>query len=232
MPTANDALRVLIVGSSRGIGAALVRQYAATGWEVHATMRRPTTEKAEGDLPDGVIVHKLDLHDRAEIAALGPALVGKPLHVLIVAAGIFDRVGGAFGQGPAVPPQEVFWINAGAPMLVAETVFESLKSARPGRMVFISSAEGIRGGRRRQMGVYGQSKAALNDAVRLYADEWAWHGVIGIALHPGWVRTDMGGGRAPILPEESAAGIQQVVANLTPDHCGAFLDYHGNPLPW
>ena len=53
-----------------------------------------------------------------------------------------------------------------------------------------------------------------------------------LLLHPGWVRTDMGGSRAPLLPEESAAGIQQVVAQLTPDYCGTFLDHRGNELPW
>lgn len=231
MSTANDALRVLIIGGSRGIGAALVRQYAATGWDVHTTMRRPPKDGEDSDLPKGVTVHALDLFDKDQIAALGPALEGKPLHVLIVAAGTYDRVGGAFGNGPPVPAEEVFWINAGAPMLVAEAVFDNLKEARPGRMVFISSAEGIRG-RGRQLGIYGQSKAALNDAIQLYTDDWAWYGVIGIALHPGWVRTDMGGSRAPLLPEDSAAGIQQVVANLTPDDCGTFLDYRGNPMPW
>lgn len=231
MSTAQEALRVLIIGGSRGIGAALVRQYAAAGWEVHTTMRSPPEGDAASDLPKGVTVHRLDLFDKTQITALGERFADIVLHVLIVAAGTFDRVGGAFGDGPPVPPQDVFWINAGAPMLVAESVFDSLKAARPGRMVFISSAEGIRGRGRRQS-IYGQSKAALNDAIRLYAEEWAWNGVIGIALHPGWVRTDMGGSRAPLLPEDSAAGIQQVVAALTPEDCGAFLDHRGNPLPW
>lgn len=194
-------------------------------------MRRRPAAAPDEPLPAGVTVHRLDLFDMDQITALGGAFTGSALHVLIVAAGTFDRVGGAFSDGPPVPPEEVFWINAGAPMQVAESLFDSLKAADPGRMVFISSAEGIRGQGRRQS-IYGQSKAALNDAIRLYAEDWAWNGVIGIALHPGWVRTDMGGSRAPLLPEDSAAGIQQVVATLTPEDCGAFLDYRGNPLPW
>lgn len=224
-------LCTLIVGASGGIGAALVRQYAATGWKVHATLRKPPADPVQAGLPRGVHLHPLDLRDRAQTAALGAALAGLPLDLLIVAAGTYDRVGGAFGSGPPVPPDEVFDINAEAPMRVAEAVFANLRAAAPSRMVFLSSAEGIRTGGRQQ-GVYGQSKARLNDHVREYAGEWAYFGVIGIALHPGWVRTGMGGARAPLTPDQSAAGIQKVVAGLTPDHCGAFLDYRGNMLPW
>lgn len=229
-PTTDTArpLCALIVGASRGIGAALVRQYAATGWEVHATLRKPSAEPAQ---PPGVHLHPLDLREPEQVAALTTALGDAPLDLLIVAAGTYDRVGGAFGNGPAVPPDEVFAINAEAPMRVAAAVLSNLRAAAPSKMVFISSAEGIRSGGRVQ-GVYGQSKAALNDHIREYAGEWAYYGVIGIALHPGWVRTDMGGARAPLTPEQSAASIQKVVAGLTPDHCGVFMDYRGAMLPW
>lgn len=231
MTTTKDKLRVLIIGASRGIGAALTKKYAALGWEVHVTLRKAPAKAADAGLPEGVIIHPVDLMDREQIKGLGAALDGKPLNLLIVAAGVYDRVGGPFGNGPEVPPQEVFWVNSEAPILIAETVFENLTKAKPSKMVFVSSAEGIRGNGRRQ-GTYGQSKAALNDQIRQYAEEWAWYGVIGIALHPGWVRTDMGGAQAPLTPEQSASGIQQVIASLTPDHCGTFLDFRGNELPW
>lgn len=223
--------RVLIVGASRGIGAALMRQYAAGGCEVHATFRKRPAPGSADTLPAGVSVHEVDLNQPASIAALAAAMQGQRLDILIVAAGTYDRVGGAFGSGPPVPPEEVFRINTEAPMLVAEAVFENMRQGKPGKMVFISSAEGIRSTGRAQ-GVYGQSKAALNDRIRQYSEEWAWYGVIGIALHPGWVRTDMGGDRAPITPEQSASGIRQVIASLTPEHCGAFLDFRGNSMPW
>lgn len=231
MSEPKDILRVLIVGASRGIGAALARIYFDLGWEVHVTLRKAPTKGAASALPEGVHVHVMDLFDRDQIAALGGAMKDLPLNLLICAAGVYDREGGPFGSGPALPAEDVFWINAEAPMLVAETVFENLRAAAPSRMVFISSAEGIRGNGRQQ-GIYGQSKAQLNDHIRQYADEWAWYGVIGIALHPGWVRTDMGGGQAPLMPEQSAHGIQKVIAGLRPEHCGTFLDYRGSALPW
>lgn len=221
----------MIIGGSRGIGAALVRQYVAAGWEVHATLRRLPEPGTDTGLPDGVHLHELDVQNKEQTAALAKALDGKPLNLLIVAAGTYDREGGAFGSGPEVPAEKVFDVNTEAPMRVAAALFPNLRAAAPAKMVFISSAEAIRSTGRPQ-GVYGQSKAALNDHIRKHAEEWAWYGVIGIALHPGWVKTDMGGDRAPLTPKQSAESIQKLVAGLTPDHCGSFLNWRGDTLPW
>ena len=233
MPTltaeANRQKRVLVVGGSRGLGAAMVRLYAADGWEVHATLRKPPADPKTAGLPEGVRLHPLEMRDLAQAKALGEAFAGVPLDLLIIAAATFDKVGG-FGNGPPVPEEEVFDVNVEAPMRVAEALFASLRAAAPARMVFMSSAAGIRAGGR-TLSTYGRSKAKLNDLIQEYAGEWAYYGVIGIALHPGWVSTDMGGARAPITPEQSAADMVQVISRLTPDHCGMFLDHKGNALP-
>lgn len=223
--------RALIVGGSRGIGAALVKQYVATGWEVHATLRRLPEPGADSGLPEGVHLHALDVQDKAQTNALANSLKDEPLDLLIVAAGTYDREGGAFGSGPPVPAGKVFDINAEAPMRVAGALMPNLRAAAPSKMVFVSSAEAIRASGRQQ-GTYAQSKAKLNDYIREFAGEWAYYGVIGIAVHPGWVKTDMGGDRAPLTPRQSAEGIQKVIAGLTPDHCGTFMDHRGNVLPW
>lgn len=222
---------VLIIGASRGIGGELARQYAAAGWKVHATTRNGTVPPQLAPFGDAVVMHRLEVRSAEDIARLKAELGEAPLDVLIVAAGTYDRIGGAFGNGPPVPAEDVFAINTEAPLNIAEAVYDNLQRAEPGKMVFISSAEGIRAGGR-QMGPYGQSKAALNDAIRQYAGDWAWNGVIGIAMHPGWVRTDMGGPRGPVAPEQSAEGIRMVIDGLTPEHCGVFLDFRGNALPW
>ncbi|MBK1637147.1 SDR family NAD(P)-dependent oxidoreductase [Rhodovulum adriaticum] len=222
---------VLIVGASRGIGAELARQYAMLGWRVHATTRSGTRPEALADCGDNLIMHRLDVRNADQIEQLRRDLGDTPLDVAIHAAGTYDRVGGAFGSGPPIPAEEVFAINTEAPIRVAEAIFENLKNAPMGRLVFISSADGIRGNGRR-LRLYGESKAALNDRIRQFSDVWAQNGVIGIAMHPGWVRTEMGGPDGPILPEQSAAGIRVTVDRLTPAQCGAFLDFRGSPLPW
>lgn len=233
MPTLTAAAprqkRALIIGASRGLGAAMVRLYAAAGWEVHATLRKPPADPKAAGLPDGVRLHPLEMRDHDQAKALGGALNGAPLDLLIVAAATFDKVGG-FGNGPPVPEEEVFDVNVDAPMRVAEAVFGNLRAAAPSKLVFMSSAAGIRAGGRK-LSTYGRSKAKLNDLVQAYAGEWAYCGVIGISLHPGWVSTDMGGARAPLTPEQSAADMGRVISLLTPEHCGMFLDHRGNELP-
>lgn len=222
---------ILITGANRGLGLALARQCVAKGWRVHAASRSGTLPEALAAHAAQVVPHRLDVLDPGQIAALARALGDEPLDVLVNSAGTFDKVGGALGDGPPIPPEQVFAINSEAPINVAAALFRNLTLAPLGKMIFMSSAHGIRTGGR-TLSVYGQSKAALNDAVRAHAEEWAYYGVIGIAFHPGWVSTDMGGARAPVTPEQSAAGTMMVIEGLTPDHCGAFIDYRGNFLPW
>jgi len=222
---------VIIIGASRGIGCELARQYLLDGWTVHATSR-------DGEIPSGLkgvegalTMHPMDVRDKTQIAAMVNDLGSTPIDVLIVAAGTYDKEGGPFGNGPAIPAEKVFAINTEAPMNIAQALYQNLIAAPLGRMIFISSAEGIRAGRRKRS-VYGRSKALLNDQIRAYCDEWAADGVIGIALHPGWVATDMGGTNGPVSPEQSASGIRMIADGLTPEHSGVFLDFRGNTMPW
>lgn len=222
---------VLIIGSSRGIGFELTRQYLEEGWQVHATTRSGETPAAFSGMENRPRMYALDVRKQSQIDALVESLAHAPIDVLIVSAGIFDRVGGQGSNGPAIPEDEVFAVNTEAPMNLAEALFPNLKAAERGRMVFISSQAGSRF-RGPPRSAYGRSKAALNDEVRKYAPEWAQSGVIGLALSPGWVSTDMGGNRAQITPEDSAAGIRWIADNMEPEHNGGFYDYRGNILPW
>lgn len=222
---------VLIIGASRGIGLELTRQYMASDWDVHATTRTGAVPPSLADLPNAPTMHALDVRNMAQINALVESLAYAPIDVLIVAAGIFDRVGGQGGSGPAIPREDVFAVNATAPMNIAEAVFPNVMSSPKGRMIFLSS---MAGSRRRGMrnSVYGQSKQALNDAVRQYAPEWASHGVVGLALHPGWVMTDMGGAGGQVTVEDCVTGIRWIVDEMGPEHNGGFYDYKGETVPW
>jgi NAD(P)-dependent dehydrogenase (short-subunit alcohol dehydrogenase family) len=96
----------------------------------------------------------------------------------------------------------------------------------------MTSQLGARYGRKRSLGLYGDSKAALNDAFRTLAPGWSQQGVMAIVMHPGWVRTDMGGASAPLSVTESVAGIRQVVAQLAPAAHGRFWTWNGREHPW
>lgn len=213
---------VLIIGGSRGIGLELARQYAAEGWCVHATTRTPQAPGALGEIAGDTVLHALDVRDEAQIDALAAAFAARPLDVLIHNAGIKDG-----GHSRA----EVMRVNAQAPLRVAQALMGSVARAN-GRIVLMSSQLGARHGRSGSLGDYGESKAALNDAFRAEAAAWAERGVIGIVLHPGWVRTDMGGSSAPVSVEESAGGIRSVIENLSAADHGRFLTWRGEEHPW
>ncbi len=217
MPTA------AIIGASRGIGLELVCQYAAAGWRVHATTRTPDSAGALGQVPGEVTLHGLDVRRDAEIAALAAALDHETLDVLIHNAGIKDA-----GHSR----EEVMAVNARAPIILAEALLDCVARAGSGRIALVSSQMGARRGSRGSLGDYGDSKAALNDAFRERADGWRARGVIAIVLHPGWVRTDMGGRSAPVTPRDSARGIRTVLDALTPRDHGRFLTWRGEEHPW
>ena len=79
---------------------------------------------------------------------------------------------------------------------------------------------------------YAISKAAQNMATAQLAQALAARGIVALALHPGWVQTDMGGERAPDAPVDVVAGMLLVIDAATPAHAGGFFDWRGEPLPW
>ncbi len=216
MPTA------VIIGASRGIGLELARQYAADGWRVHATTRSPGAPGALGEVPGDVVLHGLDVRDDDQVAALARALADEAVDVLVHNAGIKDD-----GHSRA----EVMRVNGERPIHVAEALLDAVARAN-GRIVLMSSQLGARHGRAGSLGDYGDSKAALNDRFRERAPAWAQRGVVAIVMHPGWVRTDMGGASAPVAVDESARGIRRVAAGLGPDDHGRFLTHTGAEHPW
>ena len=222
---------ILIIGINRGIGLELARQYLADGWVVHGTTRSGELPGGLADMPVRPILHALDMRNPDQIAGLGQQLGNVALDVLLVCAATFDRVGGLGGNGAPIPRDQVFAINTEAPIAIARAVYANLLAAPMAKLVFISSSAGSRA-RGEPRTDYGQSKAALNDAIRHYAPEWAHDGIIGVALNPGWVATEMGGARGALSPQESASGLRWVIDGLTPQYCGTFLDHQGRFQPW
>lgn len=217
MPTA------MIIGASRGIGLELASQYATAGWRVHATTRTPARPGVLGTLRGELVIHALDVRNAAQIAALVQAVATEGIDVLIHNAGVAGR---------GMAPEEVMRINAEAPLRVTQALLPAVQRSTEKKLVLLTSQLGARRGSTRSLGLYGNSKAALNDGFREHAPAWGRAGIIAIVLHPGWVRTDMGGAGAPLSVEESVCGMRQVIAHLTPADHGRFWTWDGREHPW
>lgn len=214
---------VMIIGASRGIGLELARQYACDGWRVHATTRTPKQPGQLDELSGEVVLHQLDVRCVEQIANLADAVQDEGIDVLIHNAGVSGR-----GQDR----QTVMTINAQAPIRVTLALLDAVQRGKQKKIIWISSQLGARHGSTRSLGTYGDSKAALNDALRKLAPAWGRQGLIAIVMHPGWVRTDMGGRGAPLSVEESASGIRQVIANLGAAQHGGFWTWDGRRHAW
>ena len=214
---------VAVIGASRGIGLALVEHYAHAGWRVHATTRTPERPGALGELAGDVTLHALEVTDRPQQEALHDALAGEPIDVLIHNAGV---------MGKELSVDQITRINAQAPIEVAEALMGSVTQSNQKKIALISSQVGARQGSTASLGKYGDSKADLNDRFRALATQWRDQGCLAVVIHPGWVRTDMGGADAPTSVEESASGIVQLMEALDESRHGRFWTWEGREHPW
>ena len=214
---------VMIVGASRGIGLELAKQYAQARWRVHATTRTPESPGALGEISGDVVLHELDVRNGNHMAVVSSAVSDEGIDVFIHNAGVADDI---------LPPEEVMRINAEAPLEVTEALLPALGRGTQKKMLLMTSQLGARRGSTRSLGTYGNSKAALNDAFRERAPAWARDGLVAIVMHPGWVRTDMGGPNAPLGASDSARGIIDVIDRLTPAEHGRFWTWDGREHPW
>ncbi len=215
---------VVIVGASRGIGRELARQYAADGWQVFATVRSPP-----GDLGDGVTELIADVTDEASLAAAANRLP-EGVDLLILNAGVGSRDSGVATMDAAKWP-DVMATNALGPLLAARAMGGKVRDG--GTIAALSSTLGSIGANTGGgLYTYRMSKAALNAGLKTLAIELKRRHIAVAALHPGWVKTDMGGAGAEVGVADSVTGLRRVIAGLTPEATGVFLDYRGNALPW
>ena len=227
----------LITGASRGLGLELARQYAAEGWEVLACARNPASAAQLASLaaqPGGHIrVLTLDVTDFGAIDTLARELDGRALDVLINCAGAMGRRG-TFGASDFAEWEQMFRINAFAPMRMAEAFVAHLARSGQKKLISISTVmASIAGNTMGGFYAYRASKAALNAITSSLAiDLGRRYGIIAAVIHPGWVRTDMGGPRAELDAATSVAGLKRVIAGLTAAQAGRFWSYDGSELSW
>lgn len=229
----------LITGANRGIGLALVRALLARGDHVVAACRQPgkatDLNRLAGEHPGRLHVLLLDVADpraHAELVRELPLVLGEGgrIDLLVNNAGVLHS-GERFGSVPAANLEDSLRTNAMAPFLLTQAVAPLL--ADHARVANISSQLGsIANTTRFGTPTYNIGKAAQNMATRLLAHALAERGITVLALHPGWVQTEMGGKDAQVATDDSARGLLQVIDAAGPDDSGSFRDWRGEALPW
>ena len=222
---------VLLIGASRGIGFELARQYIEDGWRVIATARSDDGLALLKTL--GAETLRLDVANPSSNSGLVRQLDGEKIDLAVYVAGVGDR-----DTAVSPPTREKFDLlmhtNAMGPMMVLPQVAPILAQSA-GTFAVISSHFGSLTLTESSMAVlYRMSKAALNMFIRCAQHDFPEIGCV--ALHPGWVQTDMGGAAAPLTPEQSARSLRQTLETVRsqrdPKHQGAFLNHDGSTLPW
>lgn len=222
MPTA------LIIGASRGIGRELARQYLADGWRVIASARKPDDCASLAAL--GAEPHQLDVTNADSIAAIGWKLDDERIDVAILGAGLYGPRHDGFPTEADF--DAVMHTNVLAAMRLLPIVAPLVASTQ-GKLAVISSIMGSIGLRHSAIGtLYRASKAALNSVLADTALTFGPQGATCVSLHPGWVKTDMGGAGADLAVQDSVSGMRATLASLSAADNGRFLNYDGAPLAW
>ena len=229
---------MLITGANRGIGLEFVRQYAADGWRVVACCRKPAAAEALNRLaaqyPDQVTVHALDVTDHAQIDQLAQTLSEQPIDLLINNAGVYPPSrGDALGETDYAAWQQAFVVNTMAPLKITEAFIQRIARSELRTIVTITSKMGsVADNRGGGSYIYRSSKAGVNIVMKSLSIDLNSQKIIAILLHPGWVKTDMGGPGALITAEQSVTGMRRVIGNLTLQDSGKFYAFDGKEVPW
>ncbi len=235
-------MQVLITGTNRGLGLEFVKQYLRRGDRVIATCRNLKKGQYLQELypsyEEFLSIIQLDVasSDSRDNAYSEITSLTESIDIFINNAGIAS--GGSansyvLGNLHTENIERVFQVNAIAPVLLVEKFLTLIEQGTAPRVINITS--GLSSIARKNMVFrysYCASKTALNMFSKLLSLQLRDKGIIVIPLHPGHVKTDLGGAYAPLAPEQSISGMIKVIDSLTLDDTGKFLDWQGQELPW
>lgn len=229
-------MKYLITGANRGIGLEFVRQLSERGEQIVATARRPRNADKLQSLADradrDIEVLELDVTDDKSVRHLKSHFKGSELDIAINNAGQLLS-GGEPGDINYRNIQKSVEVNTEGPLKVIDAVLPALQEADNPKIVNITSKMGsIADNRSGGSYAYRISKAGLNMATRSLAQDLKSHDVVAFVLHPGWVKTDMGGQNALITPEQSVENMIAIIDDATKQQTGTFLEWNGNEVPW
>ena len=229
-------LNVMVAGASRGIGLGLVRAWLERGARVFAVARNPDASSGlaelAGQFGERLQVVACDLNAQEAgsqiLAALGEARLDR----VLLNAGVYGPAAQDVATAGEAEIGHLFLSNAIAPLRLARALRPQLNA---GAVLACTSSvmASLQLSLGAEMPLYAASKATLNSLLL------SWAAQLGeardfalLALHPGWVQTDMGGAQAPLTVEESVAGLVAVVEAAAGTRDCRFVDYQGETLPW
>jgi NAD(P)-dependent dehydrogenase (short-subunit alcohol dehydrogenase family) len=225
--------KALIIGASRGIGLGLVREHLSRGWHVTVTVRTQSDDldAVRKDAGDRLVIATLDIGRPSQLKELQAQLAGQSYDMLFLNAGILTGRGVPLSDVPDSDIADIFLTNAINPIRVADALHERVASG--GTIAFMSSILGsVSTNDDGRAELYRASKAALNSLICSFRARHAKANYTLLALHPGVVRTSMGGADAPLDVETSARGVADVLAARWASGGHAFVDYRNTVIPW
>ncbi len=231
-----DPSVAVVVGANRGIGLGVVREFLRRGWSVIATARHPDTAADLQSLaavnPGKLEIIGLDLANAGQVDGLAGVLAGRKLDAVLINGGTAGPDHMSASQATEAEIGSLMVTNAVAPIRLARGL-AGLVREKTGVLAFTSSIMGsVALNTDGYHELYRASKAALNSLSRGLWTEVKGRGITMLNLHPGWVRTDMGGPSAPVSVEESARGLVAVIERERGKHRHAFITFQGDDLAW
>ena len=228
---------VLVTGANRGLGLEFVRQYAQAGWKSYAACRAPESAKELKALQDQhagrITILSLDVTDAASVRTAAEKLRGEPIDLLLNNAGVGGPPAQKIGSFDYAAWSQVLDVNVLGPARVIEAFVGNVAKGRDKRIVTVTSrmgsiADNSSGGSY----AYRSSKAGVNAVVKSFSIDLAPRGITCVVVHPGWVRTDMGGAGGKLAPAESVKSLRALIDGLSATDSGKFFDVDGEVLPW
>jgi NAD(P)-dependent dehydrogenase (short-subunit alcohol dehydrogenase family) len=225
----------LVAGANRGIGLGVTKEFLEHGWDVIATARDPAKATALHELTGShlgrVSIAQLDMNNSASLNGFTAHLDGKLLDAVLINAGVAGPEHRSADKATETEIGALMFTNAVAPIRLVRSLASHVRP-KSGVVAFTTSVMGSVSVNPGGHELYRASKAALNSLSRGLWGELSGRGLTLLSLHPGWVRTDMGGPSAAVSVEDSAAGMVAVIEKQASAHKHLFLDYTGAELPW
>lgn len=225
----------LITGANRGIGLELTQFALENGHHVVALIRGPHPSgglnSSQKEYPEQLKIVAADVTNKCELENAKDQIQDLTIDVLVNNAGVMTHSDEALSQLDPNDLRLIFEVNAFAPVIVTQVFLPLLKKSKSPKLVNITSKMGsIEDNKSGKYYAYRMSKSSVNMFSKTFSIDYP--DIITLNLHPGWVRTEMGGSSAPTLPRESARGLYAIIDGADKSHSGQFLDFKGEVIPW